>query len=99
MLWAAYESRTLTAGSGISAMPSLHVATSLSFAILGWKTSRLVGVLLGMFAAIILIGSVHLGWHYAVDGYLSIALTGLIWWAVGRWLRQNRPAATLNRPR
>ena len=32
-----------------------------------------------------LAGSVYLGWHCAVHGYLSIMLVSLIWWGVG-WL-------------
>jgi hypothetical protein len=31
------------------------------------------------YAAVILFGSIYLGWHYAVDGYVSIAVTYLIW--------------------
>jgi hypothetical protein len=35
------------------------------------------------FCAVILFGSVHLGWHYAVDGYFSIIATVAIWKIVG----------------
>jgi hypothetical protein len=28
---------------------------------------------------LIMIGSVHLGWHYAVDGYASVLTIPLIW--------------------
>lgn len=38
-----------------------------------------------------MIGSVHLGWQYAIDGCMSILLTIVIWRAVG-WLL-DRPAA------
>ncbi|MDF4804113.1 phosphatase PAP2 family protein, partial [Vibrio parahaemolyticus] len=31
------------------------------------------------FAVIIQIGSVHLGWHYAVDGYASTLTTFTLW--------------------
>ena len=29
----------------------------------------------------------HLGWHYAVDGYVAAGLTLAIWWGVGRGMR------------
>jgi hypothetical protein len=46
--------------------------------------NRAVGLILALFAAIIQLGSVHLGWHYAVDGYLSALFTFLIWKWMGR---------------
>ena len=60
-------------------MPSLHVATPVLFALLGWRTHRWLGVAFTIYAAIVLVGSVHLGWHYAVDGYASIIAVPLIW--------------------
>ena len=59
------------------------------FALLGWRTSRWLGWLFTAYACVILIGSVHLGWHYAVDGYLSIAGALAIWAAVGVLLRRD----------
>ncbi len=90
MLWHSYVNRSLGVGSGISAMPSLHVATSFSFVLLGFATRRWLGVLFAVIAVAILLGSVHLGWHYAIDGYAAIAGAWVIWWAVG-WLL-DRPA-------
>jgi hypothetical protein len=52
------------------------------------KISRLAGIGFGLFALIILIGSVHLAYHYAVDGYVSIAATWLIWRASGPLARR-----------
>jgi hypothetical protein len=37
---------------------------------------------------VILVGSVHLGWHYALDGYASIVAVIVLWHAVGRGLRR-----------
>ena len=74
-------------GGGISAMPSLHVATAVSFALLCTRVNRWLGVLFWLYAGVILLGSIHLAWHYAVDGYVSLVLTCVIWWLVGRWLR------------
>lgn len=69
---------------GISAMPSMHVAMSVLFALLGWSVNRRLGLAFTAFALAIQVGSVHLGWHYAIDGYAStLAVTGL-WFVVGR---------------
>ena len=81
LLWQSY----LKGGgviSGISAMPSLHVANAVFFAALGFKIGRKVGITLTAFAVIIYIGSIHLGWHYAVDGIVGSAV-GVICWRVG----------------
>lgn len=83
-LWETYQANGLAAGGGISAMPSLHVAVAVLQAFWGWSVSRRLGVLLTGYAAAVLFGSIHLGWHYAVDGYLAIVLAAAIWLAVGR---------------
>jgi hypothetical protein len=83
MLWDLYTTHRVTVGSGISAMPSMHVAGATLFALLGWRTNRGLGILLTIYAIIVMIGSVHLGWHYAIDGYFSIVGTIAIWWVVG----------------
>lgn len=69
--------------SGISAMPSMHVALALLMAFYASASSRLLGGIMWAFAGLTMIGSVHLGWHYAVDGYLSVFIA---WgaWAVAR---------------
>jgi hypothetical protein len=69
---------------GISAMPSLHVAAAALFTLAARRRSRLLAALFGMYAITILIGSVHLGWHYAVDGYVSAGAVLGIWWAAGQ---------------
>ncbi len=84
-------------GAGISAMPSLHVAVAFLCFLVAWEYGRhwwakLLGFL---FFAVIAVGSVHLGWHYAVDGIFSIIATGLIWWGTGRftvWLEAREAA-------
>jgi hypothetical protein len=90
MLWRDYQHNRTGLGSGISAMPSVHVATATLLALFGWQYSRPYGIALTLFAVIIFLGSIHLGWHYAVDGYAAILGTLTIWWGVGRW--QSRQA-------
>lgn len=66
-------------GTGISAMPSLHVAIALWFALVMRAYLPRAAVLGYLYFALILIGSVLLGWHYAVDGIAAIAITLLSW--------------------
>jgi hypothetical protein len=74
---------------GISAMPSVHVAVAVLFAVLGWRTAAWLGWLFTGYACVVLIGSVHLGWHYAVDGYVSAVVAPLIWALTGwSWVRR-----------
>ena len=70
-------------------------------AIFGWRKSHRLGFALSAFAAIILVGSVHLAWHYAVDGLAAIVIAFACWATAGamtrRWLeflegrRASRP--------
>ena len=84
---------TLKLGSGISAMPSIHVGVSFLF-VLACRShfKRRWGTwLAAAYAAVIYVGSIHLGWHYAVDGLVSIVLVALIWAGCGvfvAWLER-----------
>jgi PAP2 superfamily len=89
MLWKSYSENGLAIIGGITAMPSMHIATSTSFALVAFATDRRLGYLFAAFAVIIQIGSVHLGLHYAIDGYAAAIGTCLIWLAVGWLLRQR----------
>ncbi len=90
MLWDNFQNNGRTVGSGISAMPSMHVAIATLLALFGWHHSRIAGTALTAYAVAVLIGSVHLGWHYAVDGYAGALGAWLIWWLVGRWQERMR---------
>jgi hypothetical protein len=93
MLWDGYQSGS---GFGISAAPSMHVASTWLVARMLQTYGRRVPTICGWgFFAAILLGSVHLGWHYAVDGYISIAGAWAIWRAVGWWLDRPKVKAFL----
>ncbi|MGB3626596.1 MAG: phosphatase PAP2 family protein [Henriciella sp.] len=79
-----YQSNEAVFGTGISAIPSMHVAVVTLNALLFGTLSRWAGALAWAFAALILFGSVYTGWHYAIDGYMSIFAVATIWFAVRR---------------
>ena len=62
---------------------------SVLFVLVGWKRDRRLGIALTLFATVIQIGSFHLGWHYAIDGYAGAALAFILWVAVSRGLKSG----------
>jgi len=88
VLWQGFTGER--AGSaGISAFPSLHVASSVLLALYASSINRILGVLAWLFAAIIMVGSVVLAWHYAVDGYAGGLIALLIWKVTRHFERQH----------
>jgi len=91
-------------GSGITAMPSMHVAMAFLFWLGIRRISRAAGWIFFAFFAAIWIGSVHLAYHYAVDGLVSVIATAILWELSGallhawdrtsdRWQARTRGAA------
>ena len=79
---------------GVSAMPSMHVATTILFILCARASgTRWLLWFTCVFALAIFVGSILLGWHYAVDGYAGAAVALFGWWAAGKlvkWDRANR---------
>lgn len=69
----------ITFGEGISAFPSLHVGMAMLGAIYVYSRSHILGVMLFAYTGLIFIGSILLGWHYAIDGYVSLIGVPIIW--------------------
>ena len=83
-LWNAYAHRFETLGGGISAMPSMHIAMACWLAMTiraAFPRFQWVG---WTYLALIWIGSIHLGWHYASDGAVGVAAALLVWRVAGR---------------
>ncbi len=83
-LLAWHQARDFGLGRGISAMPSMHVALAFLFFLAIRRVSKYAGWFFGLFALVIQVASVHLAYHYAIDGYVSIILVAFIWWAMGK---------------
>ena len=81
MLWDGYIGKI--PALGISAMPSMHNASAVLFALAFRQVSKRLGWFFAAYAAVILVGSVHLGWHYAIDGYAGVVIAVFSWWLAG----------------
>jgi hypothetical protein len=77
-------------GRGISAMPSMHVSIAFLFVMFSWRVSFCLGIAATAYCIVIFLGSVHLGYHYAVDGYVAIVATLIIWVTAGLIVKKFR---------
>jgi hypothetical protein len=93
-----FHSSSLALGAGISAMPSLHNAMAVLFACAAYQADRRMGRLFAGYAVLIWIGSIHLGWHYAIDGIVAAVLTLGIWKLTGRFRQIWPPMPVAERP-
>lgn len=76
---------------GVAAFPSLHVGVVVLFALFLFRVHRFLGILMWLYAVIVQIGSVFLGWHYAIDGYFAGMLAFLLYRAFINGLADSRP--------
>lgn len=83
MLWQNYSGNTGGVVSGISAMPSMHNAICVLLFLAARHINRWLALGAALYALAIFIGSVHLGWHYAVDAYAAAILVAVLWKATG----------------
>lgn len=84
LLWGVYNGPGFGLG-GISAMPSMHCATSALLVLFAWKRPILKWLALAFFC-FIFISSIVLAWHYAVDGLVAIPIALGAWWLSGKIL-------------
>lgn len=78
-LWEAYAVKGNALGIGISAFPSVHVAVAAVVALYLMERSRWLVIPGVAFLATIFFLSVYTGYHYAVDGYVSMIVIVACW--------------------
>jgi hypothetical protein len=99
-LWNVYSGQGFAPGAGISAMPSLHIATTawMLMALHIFRHRMMVPMALAGFLIFLL--SIALGWHYAVDGIVGGAVAllfyrGLLFYYEARPRWGRKPAVAL----
>ena len=97
-LLANLDRSALVVGGGISAIPSVHNALAVLFALVSFRLNRWCGFAMTGLALLIWVGSVYLNWHYAIDGVLGAAGAVILWYGAGafvdRVLRPDAPRAS-----
>jgi len=86
VLWKHHAAQRYGFAMGISAMPSMHNAITVLYALSLAAAARPVRLAAWGFVALIFIGSIHLGWHYAVDGVAAGLMMWGIWLGAGAFL-------------
>jgi hypothetical protein len=77
-LWTTYETTGANLGSGISAMPSLHVTHAVWVVFAAHALWRPLAIPAVGYALIIWAASIASGWHYASDGVAGAAIAVLV---------------------
>ena len=90
-LWHDYLRGGGDIGGGISGMPSLHVSIALWIALVLRGFTYRLAIVGYLYFALILIGSVLLGWHYAVDGAAAIGINVVAWKIAARFALSENP--------
>lgn len=80
------KSEMLAPSNAISAMPSMHIAIAWLVFLYAARVNRWVAAGVLAFGLWVFAGCILFGFHYAIDGYVSVILVSLMWWLAGGFL-------------
>ena len=97
-LWKHYEAGGAGLGTGISAMPSMHVALGVWSLFAAYKIWKPLAAPMLVYVLLVWGASIASGWHYATDGLAGVIIACAAHWAATRqWRRSTMtPAAALD---
>jgi PAP2 superfamily len=78
-LWSTYSGEAARVGTGISAMPSMHVAVAVWIFLAARKMAPKIKWIAFAYALLIFVGSFTLGWHYVSDAVIGAAAALAAW--------------------
>jgi hypothetical protein len=90
LLWAAHVGHWGDPFIGISAFPSIHVSMASLYVVALWGSGWARVLPASVYAVAIIVSSVHLGWHYAVDAYAGVVGAIVCWGVAGLWVGSVR---------
>jgi hypothetical protein len=92
-LWKNYELGGANLGTGISAMPSLHVTLAVWTLFAAYRLWRPLAIPAAAYVVIMWVTSIASGWHYATDGIVGAALATAIFAGLCKWSKRSDRAA------
>jgi hypothetical protein len=92
-LWKYYQSGGAGLGTGISAMPSMHVALAVWTLFAAYRIWKPLAVPAFLYVLVIWSASIASGWHYATDGLVGALIACAAQWAATRHWRKPVDAA------
>lgn len=93
-LWQNHSNGAIGLGTGISAFPSVHVGVTMMNALFMREINRTAGYIGFAYVAVILASSTLFGWHYLIDGYVSILVVLLLHIVLKRLFVAKRSVST-----
>lgn len=89
-LWKYYQAGGAGLGTGISAMPSMHVALAVWTLFAAWRVWKPLAVPAFAYVLVIWGASIASGWHYATDGLAGALIACAAQWAATRTWKRDR---------
>ena len=88
MLWDEVNGKNQMYSLDVSTIQNIHDATDVSLAQWNWNTNQNLEIAFMVFTLIIMFGSIHIDWHYVLDGYVGCIRSCAIWHLVG-WMQRK----------